>query len=922
MLTRSPYEPITIPNLSISQFIFERTGDGLAKPALIDGSTQRHVTFGELQDNVWRISSGLRRFGIKRGDIVSVFGPNSPEYVSLFYGVTAAGAVITSLNVIHNVAELSHQLIDSDAELLVLVCDPTPALLAATRRAKISRIVRLEDLLKAGDAEGHLDSLSCDPASDVASVTYTNVPGDVPMGVMVTHRNLVANILQTQAADPISESDVVVGLMPFCQLYGMVSVNIGLRAGATVVTFPHFSLEWLLEAMSRYRVTTAFLVPPVIRTLAKHTAISEWDLSALKRITAMTAPLPESIARAAAERLQCSVRQAYGLTEAAAMTHFTPRDSSKVASLGVPLSLTECRVVDVVSHDDTRPGELGEVWVRGPQVMKGYHNNPEISSELLDPDGWLRTCDVGYADHDGYLFVVDRSKKLARLRGLHRQNGELLRAAIEDIAARLKASDKLRVQSVLLNSVRESVVSTDLENKVTFWNKGAEHLFGYSTTEAVGKDVESLIVPEGLNLTDAAKKDALRTNGTWNSQVLRRRKDGSAIWTDVVVSIVTDAGGQRSGFLGIHRDVTEQRKDEERLRFQAQLLDSVLESVVAVDLDGRITFWARGAKTLFGYSQKEMLGQSLAALTFPDENNPAEELSRIRSEVMQTGSWTGRMIPCRRKEGHFWADVTFAPVRNADGTPVGLIAVHRDVSELRRNQELVKEAHERTRNLAARLIAIREQERCAIARELHDELGQALTRLNIDVAWLAQQLPAKLRTRRVDAMGPLVDRTIDTVRQISAQLRPPILDDLGLEAAIEWSVQEFGEWSGCRCELTLRIGTLPKDTDRDIAIFRILQEALTNVARHARAESVKVRAVVENGDLLLEIEDDGIGIPHSKLRGQHSYGLTGMEERAEGLGGELRISVPPRCGTLVTLKVKIPEPLSETPSHGSITHSG
>ena len=167
------------------------------------------------------------------------------------------------------------------------------------------------------------------------------------------------------------------------------------------------------------------------------------------------------------------------------------------------------------------------------------------------------------------------------------------------------------------------------------------------------------------------------------------------------------------------------------------------------------------------------------------------------------------MVPCRRNGATFWADVTLAPVLNADGSPVGLIAIHRDVSELRRNQELVKVSHERTRNLAARLLAIREQERSAIARELHDELGQALTRLNIDVTWLSQQLPVRLRSRRVEQMAPLVDRTIRTVQQISSQLRPPILDDLGLEAAIEWHLQEFAEWSGRRCQLQLRIGSMP-----------------------------------------------------------------------------------------------------------------
>jgi PAS domain S-box-containing protein len=372
--------------------------------------------------------------------------------------------------------------------------------------------------------------------------------------------------------------------------------------------------------------------------------------------------------------------------------------------------------------------------------------------------------------------------------------------------------------------------------------------------------------------------------------------------------------------LGIHRDVTEQRKVEERLRFQAQLLDSVLESVVATDLSDRITFWAHGAQTLFGYTADEMLGRPLAPLTFPTANDSAEELRCVRDEVLRRGSWTGRAVPCRRKGADFWADVTFAPVSSADGRVVGLIAVHRDVTELRRNQELVKESHERTRNLAARLIAIREHERSSIARELHDELGQALTRLNIDVTWLTQQLPQRLKTKRVQAIGPLVDRTVRTIQQISSQLRPPILDDLGLEAAIEWHVHEFAEWSGCRCELDLSVGRMSRDKDRDIAIFRILQEALTNVARHARAEVVKVRAVRTGDEFALDIEDDGTGIPASKLSDQQSFGLAGMAERAEGLGGELHISVPHGRGTIVSLRVRIPEHASEVPQHDSLAH--
>lgn len=908
---------IAIPDCTISQFVCESPNGLDARTALVDGSTHRIVTYAELRDDVRGLASGLIRLGVEPGAIVAVFAPNSPDYVALFYGITSARATITSLNVIHNAAELAYQLADSGARILVLACEATPALAAALRKVRVTDVYTIDQVRQAG-GNRPMTPVEGWRAADVASVTYTAAPSDVPMGVMVTHRNLVANLLQSQEVDPIHSSDVVVSLMPFCQLYGMVAVNMGLRAGATVVTFPYFKLDWLLGAMARHRVTCAYLVPPVIRTLAKHSAVTRVDLSAMRRITSLTAPLPESVARACADRLQCNVRQGYGLTEAVAMTHFTPRDSHKVASLGLPVPDTQCRVVDVVSRDDVNPGELGEVWIRGPQVMKGYHQNPEVTADLLDADGWLRTCDIGYRDETGYLYVVDRSKKLARLRGLHRHDGELLRVAIEDIAARLKASDKLRVQSVLLNSVRESVLSTDLDNRVTFWNNGAARLFGYTADEAMGQPVSSLIVPEGVEFASDEKSEALRSRGTWSSQVKRRRKDGSTMWTDVVVSIVTDAGGRRSGFLGIHRDVTEQRKVEEHLRFQAQLLDSVLESVVATDLRGRITFWAKGAESLFGYPEGRMLGESLAPLAFPESGDPEGELCRVLQEVLRSGSWTGRMVPSRRRDATFWADVTFAPVRNADGSPVGLIAVHRDVTELRRNQELVRVSHERTRNLAARLLAIREQERSSIARELHDELGQALTRINIDVAWLTQQLPARRRTRRVESMAPLVDKTIRTVQQISSQLRPPVLDDLGLEAAIEWHVKEFAEWGGCECALRLNLGILPRDRDRDIAIFRILQEALTNVARHARATRVSVVADRTANLLVLEIEDDGIGIPQSKLTGQHSYGLTGMAERAESLGGELSIMVAPQSGTRVRFQLDLADSLREAVIHDSI----
>ena len=783
MIYSSPFPDAHIPAVPLVDFVFANAASHADKPALIDGNTGRVVSYSRLIEEIRTAASGLAAGGVRRGDMVAIFGPNSPDYVTAFYALTMLGACVTTLNPLHNIAELSYQLKDSAANALLTASPATDTVATAARQAGITRVFEIQQLTRISStirANGGLTS-EVDVHRDIATLTYSNVATDVPMGVMLSHYNLVANVVQTWSVEPIQADEVLVGLMPFCQLYGMVTVNLALSAGATIVTLPHFTLPSLLAAMERYQVTTAFLVPAIIRTLTRHTITDEHALSSLRYVVSLTAPLPEPVGRSCAEKFECTVRQAYGLTEAVAFTHFMPRSDPRVASVGFAVPNTSFRVVDVATGDDVAPGTLGEVWVRGPQVMQGYRNYPAVSSHMVDQEGWLHTCDVGYAHQDGMLHIVDRSKKLVRLRGLHRQDREMLRAAVDDIAARRETSDRLGFQAILLDSVRESIVGTNLDNIVTFWNKGAEHLFGYSAEEAIGKPVDALIFPPGEELRHPEKTVALRTRGTWTSQVIRRRKNGSTCWAEVVVSIVKNAAGERSGYIGIHRDIT----------------------------------------------------------------------------------------------------------------------------ELKRNRDLLEESHEQLRNLAGRLLVVREQERSAIARELHDELGQALTRLNIDLLWLTQQLPQRLKTNRVKSMPALVDRMLKTAQHISSELRPPILDDLGLEAAIESHVHEFAEWSDCRCVLDLRIDALPRDRDRDITVFRILQEALTNVARHARATEVTVSASTSTDAFMLEIRDDGIGIAESKMTSPESLGLIGMRERVEGLGGNIRISSEAGRGTTIALRVGI-----------------
>jgi signal transduction histidine kinase len=263
----------------------------------------------------------------------------------------------------------------------------------------------------------------------------------------------------------------------------------------------------------------------------------------------------------------------------------------------------------------------------------------------------------------------------------------------------------------------------------------------------------------------------------------------------------------------------------------------------------------------------------------------------------------------RRKDGSLlWTDVVASVVSTPEGQASGWIAIHRDVTELRRNQEMLQESHEQLRNLAARLMDVREHERTALARELHDELGQTLTRLTIDLCWLMERLPVRLRSKRTEGIVPIVRRMITAVQHLSWRQRPAVLDDLGLDAAIEWQVQEFEEWSGCRCVADLRLESLPTDRDRDTAVFRILQEGLVNVARHAKATSATVRAHVDDGRLVLEIVDDGIGIDPGQLTSPASLGLLGMRERARSIGATLHIGRAGGRGTAVRLHVPVAMP--------------
>lgn len=245
---------------------------------------------------------------------------------------------------------------------------------------------------------------------------------------MLTHRNLVANLIQCQVSVSVTRDERIIAVLPFFHIYGMhVILNLGLWQGATLVTMPRFELEPFLGLLQQHRVTLGFVAPPLVLTLAKHPAVDGYDLSALRKLFSGAAPLDADLEAACTARVGCSIQQGYGLTEASPATHMRSDELGKHSpgTVGPPLPNTECRIVDIATGWNLGRGEDGEVLVRGPQVMKGYLNNPEATAATIDPDGWLHTGDIGHADQDGCLTIVDRLKELIKYKGFQVPPAEL-----------------------------------------------------------------------------------------------------------------------------------------------------------------------------------------------------------------------------------------------------------------------------------------------------------------------------------------------------------------------------------------------------------------------------------------------------------------------------------------------------------------
>jgi len=433
-MTTSTFPDVEIPVASVYDYLFsDLDEDLLNRVALIDGTTGAETTYGELVARIDALAGALAARGVGPGDVIGLLCPNTPAFAVVFHGILRAGATVTTINSLYTAEEIENQLADAGATWLFTVSP----LLAAAGRATSTLEYPDDHVIVLDGAPGHpsltdllseravAPEVSFDPATHVAVLPYSSGTTGRPKGVLLTHRNLVANVQQSKRVIGLAEGDRVLAVLPFFHIYGLtVLLNYAIGCRASLVTMPRFDLVEFLRITSETKCTWVFIAPPIAVALAKHPLVADYDLSSIDVVFSGAAPLDGALASAVAKRLDCKVRQGYGMTELSPVSHAIPveRDDIPLSSIGLALPNLECRLIDPETGEDivvpeTGSSEPGELLCRGPNVMVGYLNNEEATTSTLTNDGWLHTGDIATVDAGGVYTIVDRLKELIKYKG-------------------------------------------------------------------------------------------------------------------------------------------------------------------------------------------------------------------------------------------------------------------------------------------------------------------------------------------------------------------------------------------------------------------------------------------------------------------------------------------------------------------------
>ncbi|HET7731029.1 MAG TPA: PAS domain S-box protein [Usitatibacter sp.] len=465
----------------------------------------------------------------------------------------------------------------------------------------------------------------------------------------------------------------------------------------------------------------------------------------------------------------------------------------------------------------------------------------------------------------------------------------------------------------IVESAMDAIITIDGDQRIVQFNAAAERVFRWPRAAVLGQHID-LLIPQRFRAShhshvERFAQTATTSRGMGNQTILYGlRANGEEFPIEASISLHEEDG--RKLFTVILRDIERRVRNEEMLaRSEARLrgvLDSAMDAIITVDERQHIVLFNKAAEEVFRCSRDEAVGAPLDWFIPERYRGGHRELVRRFGEGSATSRRMGHarvVMGLRRNGEEFPIEASISQVQ--EGGQRLYTVILRDVTERSKADEALRRSKQEIQDLALTASSAREQEKSRIARELHDELGQALTALKIDVTWLREHLPGAADEvgRKLGSMQVLLDGTVAAARRISSDLRPLMLDDLGLTAAAEWLAHNFSSRTGIPCELVIGEGDLDLPDPHATAVFRVLQECLTNVAKHADATQVEATLERTPSEVILTVSDNGRGFSVEDPRNPGSYGLVGLKERAYLLGGTVSIDSQPGRGTRVEMRI-------------------
>ncbi|HEX7540874.1 MAG TPA: PAS domain S-box protein, partial [Anaerolineales bacterium] len=483
-----------------------------------------------------------------------------------------------------------------------------------------------------------------------------------------------------------------------------------------------------------------------------------------------------------------------------------------------------------------------------------------------------------------------------------------------NVTERKKSEAQITYQARLLAQMSDAIIASDEHYRLTAWNLAAEVMYGWRAEEVLGHDGIEIARTEWGSADPEEMRQMIAETGRWYGEVTQARKDGTRIPVEVSTLVLRDDSGQITGYVSVNRDITERKHAEDALRNRESMLQKIFDILPVglwlADKDGKLLRGNPAGVKIWGAEPKVSPSEYgvFKARRLPSEEELAPDDWALAHTIRDRVTIVDELLEIDAFDGKKKTILNYtAPVLDAQGEVQGAIVVNQDITERKLAEAKLAQSHDQLRALSLYWQAAIEAERTHISHEIHDEFGQSMTALKMDLAWLAARLPeGDEKMDRIRGMNTLVDSSITLMRRIATDLRPALLDDLGLNAALEWQAGQFSKHSGIPCKLNLPKDDLALDPALNTTLFRIFQETLTNITRHAQATRVSASLKQNKQTLVLTLRDNGRGISESELKDPRSLGLLGLRERAAQWGGETTLRGVAGKGTTVTVRIPLP----------------